>query len=411
MSAGAAPQAESRNPFGNRDYRAWLTATVAAALGVGVQIAVVPLFIGARVEADERAAAIAGALIIQTLPGVFLTLLGGVVADRIEPRPLLFRATAVAATIAGVYVALSAADVTIVWPVFALSAMVGAVAAFEQPARQGVLPQMVTRPQLQNGVIIGNMGFLAAGQFGGPALGGLVGGGAGLTAAFALQTGLLALGALLFLGIGRYEPRAAERRAAREDLAEGLRYVRGSRNIIGLLALAAMPGVFYAGPLQVNMLLMVEDVLELPTSWVGILFGAFGAGMFVSSALMTLRPLPRRGLLLALSPVLGGPLLALFGLSETPWLSVLMLIAIGPAAAVFMNLSLALLQEQTEQAVMGRVMGVYSLMFVISSPIGFAQTGLVTSLAGPQASTVASALAGSVIGVVLLIWLPVRKLR
>ena len=152
-------------------------------------------------------------------------------------------------------------------------------------------------------------------------------------------------------------------------------------------------------------------MLELPPSWLGILFGAFGAGMFVSSLLMTLRPLPRRGLLLALSPVLGGPVLALFGLSETVWLSVLLLVAIGPFAAVFMNLSLALLQEQTEQAVMGRVMGVYSLMFVISSPIGFGQTALVSSLFGPQVSTVASALAGALIGIALLIWLPVRKLR
>ena len=411
-AAADAPEgAGGRNPFGSRDYRAWLTASVVTALGVGIQIVTVPLFIRDRVDPDERAAVIAGALIIQTLPGVFLTLLGGVIADRVEPRLLLFRATAVAATVSAVYVVLAAAEVTIVWPVFALSAAVGAVAAFEQPARQGVLPQMVTRPQLQNAVILGNVGFLAAGQFAGPALGGFVGGDAGLTAAFALETGLLALGALLFLTLGRYEPRAPERRDLRSDLAEGLRYVRGSRNIVGLLVLAAMPGVFFAGPLTVNMLLVVEDVLELPDRWVGILFGTFGAGMIVSSALMTLRPLPRRGLMLALSPVVGGPILALYGLSETPWLTVAALLAIGPPAAVFTNLSLALLQEQTEEAVMGRVMGVYSLMFVASAPIGYAQTGLVTSLIGPQASIVASALAGAVIGIALLVWLPVRKLR
>ncbi len=342
---------------------------------------------------------------------MFLTLLGGVIADRMEPRLLLFRATAVAATVSAVYIVLSAAEVTIVWPVFALSAAVGAVAAFEQPARQGVLPQMVTRPQLQNAVILGNVGFLAAGQFAGPGLGGLVGGDVGLTAAFALETGLLALGAVLFLTLGRYEPRAPEQHDIRSDLAEGLRYVRRSRNIIGLLVLAAMPGIFYAGPLTVNMLLIVEDVLELEDRWVGILFGTFGAGMIVSSALMTLRPLPRRGLLLALSPIVGAPLLVVFGLSETPWLTVAALLAIGPPAAIFTNLSLALLQERTEEAVMGRVMGVYALMFVLSSPIGFAQTGLVTSLVGPQASIVASAIAGGVAGIALLIWLPVRKLR
>ena len=75
--AEAAPEAGPRNPFVNRDYRAWLTASVVMALGVGIQIVTVPLFIRDRVEPDERAAAIAGALIIQTLPGVFLTLLAG----------------------------------------------------------------------------------------------------------------------------------------------------------------------------------------------------------------------------------------------------------------------------------------------------------------------------------------------
>ena len=115
--------------------------------------------------------------------------------------------------------------------------------------------------------------------------------------------------------------------------------------------------------------------------------------------------------MLALSPIVGAPLLVVFGLSETPWLTVAALLAIGPPAAIFTNLSLALLQERTEEAVMGRVMGVYALMFVLSSPIGFAQTGLVTSLVGPQASIVASAIAGGVAGIALLIWLPVRKLR
>jgi MFS family permease len=411
VSADAGPEAGPRNPFVSRDYRAWLTASVVMAMGVGLQVATVPLFIRDRVEPDERAAVIAGALIVQTLPGVFLTLLGGVVADRIEPRLLLTRATAVAASVAGVYVVLSAASVTVVWPVFLLSAMVGAVAAFEQPARQGVLPQIVTRPQIQNAVIIGQVGFLTAGQFLGPSVGGFVGGDLGLTVAFALETGLLALGALLFLTMGRYEPRMAERRDIRSDLMEGLRYVRRSRNIVGLLVLAAMPGIFYAGPLQVNMLLIVEDVLQVEDRWVGILFGAFGAGMIVSSIAMTARPLPRRGLLLALSPVVGGPLLAIFGLSDTLWLTVAALLAIGPPAAIFTNLSLALLQEQTEEAVMGRVMGVYSLMFVASSPIGYAIMLVVTPLVGPQWSVAGSALAGSVIGLALLIWLPVRKLR
>ncbi len=411
MSALAAPpEAGARNPFANRDYRAWLTASVAMALGVGIQIVTVPLFIRDRVEPDERAAAIAGALMIQELPGVLLTLFGGVLADRMEARLILVRATAVAAVVSGVYLVLAAASVTIVWPVFVLSAVIGAVAAFEQPARMGVLPLLVTRPQLQNAVIIGNVGFLAASDFAGPALGGLVGGLAGLPAAFSLQTALLAAGALLFLLLRGYRPAVADQRSVRSDLAEGLRYVIRSPAIVGLLVLSAMLGVFFGGPITVTMLLIVEDVLKLDDYWVGILFATFGAGMIISSGLMTLRPLPRRGLLVALTPVLAAVPLVVFGLSERPWLTVVALLAIGPPAAIFMNLSLALLQEHTPQAVMGRVMGVYSLMFAASMPIGIAQTGLLTTLWGPQVSIVASSIAGGVAGILLLVWSPVRKL-
>ena len=405
-----AAQAESRNPLATRDYRAWLTASTVMALAVGIQVVAVPLFIRDRVEPDERAAAIAGALMIQELPGVLLTVFGGVLADRMEARLILVRATAVAAVASGVYLVLSAASVTILWPVFALSAVIGAVAAFEQPARMGVLPLIVSRPQLQNAVIIGNVAFLAASDFAGPALGGLVGGFGGLTAAFSLETALLAAAAGLYLLLRGYRPPAVEHGSIRGDLAEGLRYVLRSPAILGLLVLSAMLGVFFGGPITVTMLLIVEDVLELGDHWVGILFATFGAGMIVSSALMTLRPLPRRGLLVAITPVLAAPPLIVFGLSETPWLTVLALLAIGPPAAIFMNLGLALLQEHTPQPVMGRVMGVYSLMFAASMPIGIAHTGLVTTLWGPQVSIVASSIAGGVAGLALLIWSPIRKL-
>ena len=60
MSDEATSAPEGRNPFVNRDYRAWLTASVVTALGVGIQIVTVPLFIRDRVEPDERAAVIAG---------------------------------------------------------------------------------------------------------------------------------------------------------------------------------------------------------------------------------------------------------------------------------------------------------------------------------------------------------------
>ena len=139
---------------------------------------------------------------------------------------------------------------------------------------------------------------------------------------------------------------------------------------------------------------MVEPVLEVEDRWLGILFGVFGAGIIVSSALMTLRPLPRRGLLLALSPVAGGPLLA-----------------IGPPAAIFHEPEPRPAPGANGPGRHGARDERLRTVLVLSAPRGFAQTGLVTSFVGPQVSIVASAIAGSVAGVALLVWLPVRKLR
>ena len=201
----------------------------------------VPLFIRDRVGADELAAVIAGALVMQTLPGVFLMLLGGVIADRVEPRLIFVRATAVAAAVSAVYIVLSAADVTIVWPVFALSAVVGAVAAFEQPARQGVLPQMVTRPQLQNAVILGNVGFLAAGAVRSAVAGRVRGRGCGVDGCVRARNRTAGAGSAA-LPAPRALP-ATHRRSARHSQRPRRRTaVRAALpQITGPLALAAMP--------------------------------------------------------------------------------------------------------------------------------------------------------------------------
>ena len=402
---------ESRNPFKNRDYAAWWTASFIAVMGVGIQAVTVPLFIRDRVGADERDATIAVALIVQQLPGALLVLIGGVIADRVERRLILMRAFSVAAIVSSAYVVLSAMDVTIIWPVFLLSAVVGSVNAFVQPARQSVIPQILKRAQLQNGVILGNMAFMAAMQFTGPALGGLVADGAGLTIAFAVEVGLLVAGVALYSRMGRYEPVAMGRRGLRHELGAGLSYVRSSSAILGLLALAAVPGFFFGGPLLVTMVGIVEDVHQASDKWVGILLGSFGAGTIVSSILLTARPLPRRGLLLSLAPVYGGVLFILFGLSESLPLSVFLLVMMGPPAAIFMNMAIALLQEQTTPEVMGRVMSVYTLTFISSAPLGAAQAGIVATLWGPQVVFIWSGAAVLAISLILMALLPVRRMR
>ncbi len=402
-SAVDTPVDESRNPFAIPDYRAWWAASLFAAMGLGIAVVAVPLFIRDRVAEDDRAIAIAAALIAQTLPGALLALAGGVFADRIDRRHILTVAFGLAGLVGATYVALSALEIQQIWPILVLAAISGAAMGFANPARQSMVPQILSGSRLQNGIILGNVVFLASMQMGGPAVGGLLADGPGLTVAFAVQGTLLLLGAGLFARL-RFYPLPPARGNVRSDLAAGLAYARSSPQIMALLLIALLPGVFFGGPMTVNMVIVVEDVLRESDRYVGMLFGAFGAGILVFSLLLTVRPLPRRGFILSLAPIQGGVVFTLFGLNESLPAAFVLMFLFGTGAAVFMNLAITLLQETTEPAMMGRVMSMYSLSFLASSPIGFAWAGVTSSLWGPQVSIVTSGVGVAVIGVTMLVF-------
>jgi MFS family permease len=382
-----------------------------AGSGVGIQAVTVPLFIRDRVPTDARALAIAGALIAQTLPGAALTLVGGAVADRVERRRILVRTYSVAALVSTVYVVLAAYGVRRIWPVYLLAAIVGSASAFTNPARQSMLPLLVTRAQLQNGVILGITGFMATFQFLGPSIGGLVADAAGLLPAFALEVVLLATAAFLFSGIATDRPTPTGRNVF-GDLLDGLRYVRSEPTILSLLLLTTTIGLFFIGPFGVTVAILVPDVLHASDKWVGLLTGCFGGGVLVGSALLTLKRLPRRGLAVGATTLVGGVISIGYGLSTSLPLSATLQVISGLNASVFANYAVALLQERADPSRVGRVMSMYSLAFFASNPIGYAQAGLITDRFGPQATLIESGVLAALVGLTCLLFLkPVRDLN
>jgi MFS family permease len=407
----AAEEAVSRNPFRVAGYRVWWLASVVAGTGVGIQAVTVPLFIRDRVSEDHRAAAIAAALICGALPGAALALLGGVMADRVERRRILVRTYAVAAAVSLVYVALAGFEVSVIWPVFFLAAVLGSAGAFSNPARQSMMPQILHVSQIQNGTIWGTMAFMATLQFGGPSLGGLLADLFGLTAAFATEVAMLAAGAVLFGRIATDMPTPTGR-SVRHDLAEGIRYVRRNDSLLGILALTLLPGVFFMGPFAVTVVLMVEDVFEASDRYVGFLWGSLGAGIVFGSLAISLVHTRRRGRMLTGCLFFGGALWTAYGFSSSLPLSMALAFAAGAAGpAIFINFAVVLLQENTERQMMGRVMSMYGLAFTASIPVGYAQAGVQATLWGPQSTIVSSAAIATVIGLFAFLFLrPVNRL-
>jgi MFS transporter, ENTS family, enterobactin (siderophore) exporter len=182
--------------------------------------------------------------------------------------------------------------------------------------------------------------------------------------------------------------------------------------LLALILLATLPGVFFIGPFSVTVPIVVPDILQAGDKWVGLLWGCFGAGVFLCPLALTVWPIPRRGLAICLSTVSGGAGLTFYGLSETLYISAIVLVLWGAGAAVFINYVIALLQENTEPRMMGRVMSMYSLAFFASSPIGYLQAGLVTTAFGPQVTLLSSGLISIALGVACVVLLkPVRDLQ
>lgn len=401
-------EAGSRNPFREPRFGRWLAASLVAGTGAGIQSVTVPIYLRDRVALDDRAVAIAAALVAGTLPGALLSLVGGAVADRVERRRIVLRTYSIAAAVSLGYVLLVGLDLRIVWPIFPLAAVVGAASAFTNPARQSMLPQMLSRAQLQNGIIFGNMGFMATLQFLGPSAGGVVTEWQGLAPAFGLECALLLGAAALFLGVRTPSPPAPERHIV-ADLMAGLRYARGEPALRGLLLLALVPGILFIGPFAVTVPLLVPDVFHAGDKWVGLLWGCFGVGVLLGSLLLMWRPLPHRGRGILMANFVGGALLVAYGASDDLTMSATLLVFWGMGASIFINYVVTLLQENAEPTMIGRVMSMYSLMFFVAMPLGYAQAGLLTRLFDPSTTLLASGVAA--VGVAAVCWVGLRPVR
>ena len=242
-------------------------------------------------------------------------------------------------------------------------------------------------------------------------MGGIVADSFSLTLAFACEVVLLCFAAIFFSRIATDTPVPTGRHVF-HDLADGLRYISHSPSMVGVLLLGAIPGMLLIGPFAVTVVAMAKDVLESSDKFVGFLWGAFGAGILLGSIGLSFIRLRPRGFFLCVAVFLGGATMAAYGASSSVPLSMAALLiggAIGPA--IFINFGVALLQENVDRNMMGRVMSMWGLVFTVSSAIGYFQAGVVASTVGPQAAVIASASIAAACGLLAMLFLrPVTRL-
>lgn len=308
---------------------------------------------------------------LQFLPILTLSLLGGVVADRLPRRRILLVTQFSAMVLAFVLAALTAADAVQIGHVMVLALLLGIVNSVDMPTRQAFVVELVSREDLRNAIALNSASFNAA-RLVGPAVAGLAIGWVGLAGAFFINglSFLAVIAGLLLVRTGRRPPlRAVPTTTLWEDLREGLQYVAGTPTVRLVVLLVAALGTFGMN-MSVLVPLLAREVLQAGAVGFGLLTSALGAGSLLAAMLLAvLGQAPRRRLLLGSAAVLGLFQVALAGVQQFG-VAVLLLMGTGFAMIFFTTLANIALQTSTPDALRGRVMSVYATVFVGTTPFG-----------------------------------------
>ncbi|HZH77529.1 MAG TPA: MFS transporter [Archangium sp.] len=306
----------------------------------------------------------------QFVPVMLLSLPGGLLGDAIPRRKLLLVTQGVALLQAAVFGLLVGSGWIRLWHVYVLAAVQGTVQAVDTPARQAFTSDLVGREDVVSAVSLNSMLFNAA-RIVGPSVAGVLIGGVGIPAIlYANAASYLAVLWVLFTLDAQALPgtRTATGRSLWQDLPEGLRYVLATPEVWSVLALVAVLGTFGYN-WNVALPLLSKYELGLDARGLGALWTSLGVGSLVGAAstAFAAQVTPRRMVLAAAG---FSALLAALALSDLFEMSVGLLVLLGFAGIVFTTSANSLLQLTVPERLRGRVMSLYFLLFVGSTPLG-----------------------------------------
>lgn len=344
------------------------------------------------------------------IPVFFFALPAGVLADRMNRRLLLVGSQVVGiAVTTGVAVTIFAGAESLAIS-YLLAMAVGATIAVGQPVRQAILPSLVDRKTLMNAIVLNTLGmnimFIV-----GPALGGGAIALWGIGGGFALQAGIMVLGALFLLPlkIPPGDPNASAKRPL-ADLRDGVGFVLGNRNIALLILLLMLTGIFMMGPSSALIPQVAKENLGKEAFAASLLFTFTGLGMLTTSLwLASQKDMKNKGAMFMGAVIAGGILIAAIGLS--PWyaLTAVLMLFWGAGGGFFINLNQTLVQGNTPDNYMGRVMSIHTLGFLGFAPMGSLLSGGMAALIGASEWM---AVSGAILtGITILIFLSQGALR
>jgi len=318
------------------------------------------------------------------IPFLVLAPFGGVLVDRLVKRKVLYATQSVALAQSIVMLALVASGRIEPWHLVAGNFVLGIVNAFDSPARQSFLVELVGgRDDLPNAIAMSSA-LMNGARFVGPMIGGAVIASAGVAWGFGLNSVsyLAVLGALAAMRTSGHPARAGAEGWARELLA-GFRYAYGflpSRSALLLLAAVS----FFTQPYQSLMPWFAKEVFQGNSETLGLLIGAGGFGAVSGMVYLATRP-SIRGLLrlLPMSAALAGLSLTCFSFAHALWLALPLIFLTGMGIMLTAASTNTVLQTIVDDRLRARVSSLYIMAFLGMSPLGALLAGTVSHYLAP----------------------------
>jgi MFS family permease len=363
------------------NYRTWAIGALISNVGTWMQRTAQDWIVLAELT-HKNATAVGVVMALQFGPQVLLLPVTGFAADHLDRRKLLFATQAAMGLLALGLGLLTVTHVVKLWHVDVFAFLLGCVAAFDAPARQTFVSDLVSEAMVSNAVALNSSSFSAARMIG-PAVAGLLIASVGTGYVFLINAASY-VAVLASLSVLRMHELHSKHRAprARGSLAEGFRYVWQRPDLKAVMLMLFFIGTFGLNfPIFIST--MAVTVFHKGSGEYGLLSSIMAIGSVTGALLSARREKPRIGFLLAGAACFGFGLACAAG-APNYWLFGAALVLIGISAQTFTTTANGAVQLSTEPAMRGRVMAIFLAIALGGTPIGAPIVGFVADAFGPR---------------------------
>ena len=336
--------------------------------------------------------------VFRAVPALTLGLISGTFADRYDRKRLLMLTQVILALVTFVLGLLDYSGQIQAWQIYLFTFISASVGSFDGPTRQALFPSLIPRSVLPNAVALNSLLWKGAALLG-PTLGGIAISLMGTAGAFfANAASFLAVVAALLL-MRAPSPAQEKRRDFLSETKAGFSYIASQPIILSLTVMEAFTSIF--GLNHALLTILASDVFRVGAHGFGFLQSARGFGAVIgSSVFIAMGQRPGQGRILFVSALLYGAGFALFGLSPSFSLALVLLTFVGATDTIWSAARGTILQMLTPERFRGRVMGVFQLSNRGLHPLGQLESGIVVPLIGAREATV---LGGAIISLMTLV--------